>query len=251
VGHVGDARSQTGIGGTPAPTGRATFSPEIPLATRYNGWVLETVKPFVGRSVVEVGFGHGSVRARLDPDVRYVGLDLDAGVIEQARREDPSGVYAVADICQTDLRSLVPLPDADTVLCVNVIEHIAEDGIATTNLLDLLASGGYLVLFAPALPRLYNDLDRLAGHYRRYRKRELAALIPPNRASVVRLHYFNPIGAVGWWLNGFAQHDSLDSTRVGRQVRLFDRYAVPLSRLLDNLTRRWMGQSVLCVARRL
>ena len=233
-----------------AKLGFETFSPEIPRARRYNRWVVSVFEPYLGRVVLEVGFGHGSVRTHLPAGVLCVGLDVDPAVVEHARRENPAGTFVLADVCAPDLPRHLAAWSFDTVFCANVIEHLADDRAAVQNLLELLPRGGALLLFAPALPALYNDLDRLAGHHRRYRRRELAALIPPETASIRRLEYFNPIGAIGWWLNRFRRHDSLADARVGRQVRLFDRYAVPLSRWLNGLTRRWFGQSVLCVAER-
>jgi SAM-dependent methyltransferase len=240
---------------TPTGTGSEaqgfdTFSPEIPQASRYTRWIVSAFAPFIGRAVLEVGFGHGSVRAHLPEGVQCVGLDVDPAVVQHASQRDPTGSFVLGDACAPSLRDQLAPWRFDTVLCSNVIEHLANDRAAVLNLLGLLPKGGALLLFAPALPALYNDLDRLAGHYRRYRCRDLASLIPSAEASIKRLEYFNPVGAVGWWLNRFTHHGSLADARVGRQVRLFDRYAVPLSRGLNGLTRRWFGQSVLCVAER-
>jgi SAM-dependent methyltransferase len=236
--------------GQPTKQGFETFSPEIPQASRYARWIISTFEPFIGQAVLEVGFGHGTVRAHLPKGVQCVGLDVDPDVVEHASKEDPAATFVLGDVCAPSLRSLLAAWRFDTVLCVNVIEHVADDRSAVLNLLELLPSGGALLLFAPALPALYNDLDRLAGHYRRYRRSDLASLIPSELAHIRRLEYFNPLGAIGWWLNRFARHGSLADAGVGRQVRLFDRYAVPFSRRLNNLTRRWFGQSVLCVAKR-
>jgi SAM-dependent methyltransferase len=232
------------------PRGDATFSPEIPRAARYNRWVVEAFRGYYGKSVLEVGFGHGSARTLLGHEIQYVGVDLDALVVEQARRDDPTGTFVAADICEPDFTAALVEFRFDTVLCVNVIEHLADDRAGVAHLLDVLEPGGHLLLLVPALPALYNDLDRLAGHHRRYRKLDVGRLVPTERASIKRLEYFNPIGAVGWWLNGFTGHDSLASAQVGRQVRLFDRYAIPASRALNRVTRGWFGQSVLCVAER-
>jgi len=236
--------------GRVTPEGFGTFSPEIPQASRYTRWIVSAFRPFIGQMLLEVGFGHGSVRAHLPQGVQCVGLDVDPAVVEHARGEDRTAAFVLADVCAPSLRDQLAAWRFDTILCSNVIEHLADDRLAVLNLLDLLPSGGALLLFVPALPALYNDLDRLAGHYRRYRCHDLARLIPSEKARIKRLEYFNPVGALGWWLNRFTHHGSLADARVGRQVRLFDRYALPLSRGLNGLTRRWFGQSVLCVAER-
>jgi hypothetical protein len=69
-------------------------------------------------------------------------------------------------------------------------------------------------------------------------------------AQIVKLCYFNPVGALGWSTNSLTSHRSLNSDAVNKQIELFDKYLVPISRSLDPLTRRFFGQSVTCVVRR-
>jgi hypothetical protein len=114
-------------------------------------------------------------------------------------------------------------------------------------MLGLLVPGGRLLLLVPACPALYGDLDRLAGHHRRYRRRDLARLAAALPCRVRLLEHFNPLGGLGWWLNRFRRHRDLDSRGVNRQIVLFDRFLVPLSRALDPLTRNIFGQSLICV----
>jgi 2-polyprenyl-3-methyl-5-hydroxy-6-metoxy-1,4-benzoquinol methylase len=137
----------------------------------------------------------------------------------------------------------------DTILCVNVLEHVEDDGQALTNMSMLLCDGGHVLLFVPAFPALFTDLDRAGGHLRRYRKSGLRALAE-RAGEVVSLAYFNPIGGLGWWLNRFVRHPTLEANRVRRQVKLFDRYLLPASRALDHVTHPIFGQSVICVVRK-
>jgi SAM-dependent methyltransferase len=139
---------------------------------------------------------------------------------------------------------------ADSVLCINVLEHIDDDAAALRQMIRILEPAGHLLLFVPALAFLYNDLDRLAGHHRRYSKRLLRQRLTESGGTIVRLEYFNPVGAVGWWANRFTKHASLGTERVTRQVQLFDRYILPISRGINGVTRGFFGQSLLAVMRR-
>jgi SAM-dependent methyltransferase len=219
-------------------------------ATRYHGWVLSAFRGFVGRSVLEVGFGHGSVRSLLPQGTRYVGVDRDPEVVARARARFADGHYVEADIEDPAFAGLLAGAAVDTVLCVNVLEHIEDDQRAVRNLLGVLERGGHLLLFVPAFRALYNDLDRLAGHRRRYTRREVRDLVPEDLGVVRKSDYFNPLGAVGWWFNGLVQHRSLEGAAVKEQVRLFEALVLPLSRLLDPATRRMFGQSVACLVER-
>ena len=133
---------------------------------------------------------------------------------------------------------------------INVLEHIEDDATAIANLVDVLKPGGHLLISVPALMLLYNDLDRLAGHCRRYTTRRLQDLLSDQPVEIVRLSYFNPIGGLGWLANRLKRYDSLNDAAVNGQIALFDKYIVPVSRALDPLSRGFFGQSVTCIARR-
>ena len=230
--------------------GSLTFSSSMGGAHNYNRWVVRAFEPFFGRSVLEIGVGHGGFYEHLPPIERYIGLDLDTELVAGCQARYPGLRFVQGDIADRDLPDRLADARIDTVLCVNVLEHVDDDRAAVENLLRLLVPGGNLLLFVPAFRRLYTDLDRLAGHRRRYTKAEVAALIPPPLGQIRRLEYFNPLGAIGWWLNGLVPHRSLESKEVTGQVRFFDTYLVPISKLLNPLTRSAFGQSVVCAVRK-
>src|SRR5262249_47246517 len=135
----------------------------------------------------------------------------------------------------------------DTILCINVLEHIAEDRKVVANLLALLPPRGRLLIFVPAFQALYSSMDKHAGHVRRYRLKDLAALVPPGQAKIIKAHYFNALGGAGWWVNKWVNHAALDAPGVNNQLKLFDRFFVPLARVLDILCMGAVGQSAVCV----
>ncbi len=230
-----------------------SYSSAIGGAVNYTNWVIDEFRPYFGRKLLEVGLGHGGYRDFLPPLARYVGIDIDAEAVEIARAaaREPSDLFLQADITDLGLKDRLAGHDVDTVLCVNVLEHIEDDRRALANLLEVLPAGGHLLLFVPAFKALYNDLDRFAGHHRRYRKSDLRGLIPPERGRLLASRYFNPVGGLGWWINGFARHDSLDDASVNRQIEVFDRYVLPVSRALNPLTRPFFGQSLIAVVQKL
>ncbi len=229
----------------------STFSSGMEHATNYNRWIVNLFAPYIGQAVMEVGIGHGGFCDLLEPlTKRYVGVDFDPRLVEQARAKHPEASYIVADVTSAGLRQRVAGLGIDTVLCCNVLEHIADDAAAVKQLVSVLPIGGHLLFYVPAFPALYTELDRLAGHCRRYTRNSLAALVPQAAAEILRLDYVNPIGGLGWWLNGKLPHHSLDSSAVNGQIALFDKYVLPVSRLLTPLFRHVFGQSLICVIRR-
>jgi SAM-dependent methyltransferase len=216
-------------------------------ASRYSGWILERLRSHLGAAALEVGFGHSGFRALLPQGVRYAGLDLDEDVVRQARAAAPHDLFVRGDICDGRLGEQLAGFRPDSILCINVLEHVSDDRQAVRVLLSILPDHGCLLILVPALPWLYNRLDRLAGHHRRYSRAGLAALIAAGGGRIARLDYFNPLGVITWPLAGLWPRTSLADPGIQSQVRFFDRYLVPPSRLLDPWCRRIVGQSLIAV----
>jgi SAM-dependent methyltransferase len=227
-----------------------TFSSAIADARNYMDWIVGTLRPYLGRNVLEVGIGHGSYYEYFGKLGSYHGVDIDPANVEDCRARYPGGDFGLADICSDEFRSRFGPGSVDTVVCCNVIEHIEDDNRAVANLANALAPGGHLLILVPALQQLYGELDRLAGHHRRYDKPQMLTACEGAPIDILELRYFNPIGGLAWWLNRFARHRSLDADAVNAQIRIFDKYVLPVSRMVDPLTRGFFGQSLICVARR-
>lgn len=236
---------------TPLKSGAQTYSSAMAGAYRYMDWVLTPFKPYLRGEIVEVGIGHASYFEPLKKYGNYVGIDVDEQSVADARVRFPGTRFERADILQAGfLESLFPR-GVDSIVSLNVFEHIEDDARAVKNLVEALKPGGHLLVNVPALMPLYNDMDRLAGHYRRYHAAGFGRLLAPLPVKIERLSYFNPIGGLGWWVNRFRRHESLNSDDVNGQIVIFEKYILPFSRALDPLTRGFFGQSLICVARRL
>jgi SAM-dependent methyltransferase len=235
----------------PEKSGEDTYSSAIATAHRYMDWMLSPFKPYLRGDIVEVGIGHGSYYEALTPVGSYTGIDIDERSIAAARKRFPSGRFARADILQPGFIDALLPNKADGIVSINVLEHIEDDSTAVSNLVEALKPGGTLMISVPALMGLYNDLDRLAGHHRRYSRKDLERILSGVPVRVEKLCYFNPIGGLGWWINRFRRHESLNSDEVNGQIVLFEKYILPLSRILDPLTRGFFGQSLICIAYRL
>ncbi len=232
------------------PTGQETFSPSLEMAENYKQWVIDSFRAHLGRAVLEIGVGDGDFHRLIAGDATYVGLDNDPEILHAARRRNPHADYIQGDIADTSVVDAVRKHiSPDTIVCLNVLEHLPDDRAAAHNLCEMLEPGGRLLLQVPAHERLYTSLDRLAGHRRRYRLSDLRDILPAEM-TVLTLEYFNPLGAVGWWLNHFIRHQTLDSSNVSVQIVAFDRLVLPVSRWLNPLSRRFFGQSVVCVAQK-
>jgi SAM-dependent methyltransferase len=223
-----------------------TFAPAMESAKNYTRWVLRQFEGSFGRNVLEVGIGHGGYGDHVPASASYCGLDIDPKNVADARERYPSRSFIEGDVTSDEFLRL-EAKGFDTVLCCNVLEHIEDDRRAVRNMLRVLAAGGRLLLLVPALPSLFNDLDRIAGHQRRYTKATLSGTIDPALGRVKRLAYFNSVGALGWLANSFVRHENIESRSIAMQVAFFDRVMVPVSRVADRLVARSFGQSLVAV----
>ena len=230
-------------------SGFSTMTSAIAGAGHYHDWIMSFFSGYIGSSILEVGTGFGNYRRYFRDAKVYVSIDIDEqAVLKAAERND--GVYIKADISDPGCVAMLDKYAIDTILCTNVLEHVHDDHSAVANMCRMLRKGGCLLLAVPAHGFLFNRLDELAGHQRRYCASALRELFALASLTEVSVKYINPIGAVGWLANGMFRHSSLDSSSLNRQVVYFDRYVLPFSRVMNKLTSCCFGQSLVAIARR-
>ncbi|MEO5377298.1 MAG: methyltransferase domain-containing protein [Magnetococcus sp. DMHC-6] len=226
----------------------SSMSTAMANTPHYVAWIISLFRPYIGQRLLEVGIGFGNYKTYL-PDLKgYTAIDIDPAAIIHARKNNPDGDYRLGNINDIVLVEQLQNVKFDTLMCINVLEHVEEDQVAFSNMLKIVQEGT-LLIFVPAFPFLYSDLDRLAGHYRRYTKSSLRRMVSKFNVHIERIEYFNPIGGLGWLANKWIRHQNLNEKSIQTQVQFFDRYIVPLSRLLGILTRHFFGQSLICVIR--
>ena len=233
--------------------GPQTMSPELPGATNYYRWIAEVIDPYVGDLVLDVGSGYGAhLEHLLRPERRIVSLDVSPESVDLVR-ERFAGRAAVEAICgdlrSPEMRRELAGRGFDTVVALNVLEHI-EDDVATLGAMREVLAGrrGHVVLQVPAHRWLYGRLDEVAGHVRRYTAASIRAALVTAGLAVVRIEHFNRFGVLPWWINGRLLRQRVESRMVGTQVRLFDRYLIPLARLVDRVAPLPIGQSLIAIA---
>ena len=196
-------------------------------AGRYNGWLFRQCRPFVGQRVVEIGAGIGNITKYLVDRDFVLATDLSEFYRNELRRqfgEFPDIKIETLDLAsETDVQRLEGTA-ADTVIALNVVEHIEQDALAVRNVFRLLRPGGRFLMLVPAHAWLFSPLDAQVGHFRRYTVVQASALLSDAGFRIRHKRYLNALGVPGWWVNGRIFKRKRMPTR---QVRLFDRL-VPL-----------------------
>jgi 2-polyprenyl-3-methyl-5-hydroxy-6-metoxy-1,4-benzoquinol methylase len=217
----------------------------------YLRWQIEQVEPYMGSRLLEVGCGVGGILSQLAPREFVMGVDIEEEEVEFARRRfaDKSGFeFALMDIAHMSAknRSSLAARRFDTVLCINVLEHIKDDAGAVAAMADVLVPGGVLAILVPAHPALYGPYDAMDGHFRRYTKTALRQVLVKSGLSMERLYRFNFVGAVGW----FVQYRVL-RRKIHRQGHFKVITAIlPALRAVESRVKPPVGLSLVAVARK-
>ena len=160
----------------------------------------------------------------------YWATDINPGYLDSLERLKINRPYMrVACLDGTDGNSFPAGESFDTVICLNVVEHLCDDREALCNIWNALEPGGRAIVLVPNDPRLFGTLDEVLGHCRRYTEDQL---IQAGRAAgfqAEKLLKFNRPGVIAWWLNG----QVLGRTTFGLgQIRLLN-FLTPLFRVID------------------
>lgn len=217
-------------------------------ARGYQRWLLETIRPHLGCRILEIGSGIGTYTDSLASAERLIATDVDGNYVETLaqRYRGRNHISAIrldlGNLTPTDIEQFLS-ERLDTVVGLNVLEHVRNDEICVRRLLEILAPGGKLVLIVPASPLLMSRLDRCYGHYRRYGRRDAARLAHAACGHLLECRPFNALGYFGWLIN----HRIFGRTQIpADQLRLFDRLT-PWLQAIERLFPPPFGQSLLIV----
>jgi glycosyltransferase involved in cell wall biosynthesis len=214
-------------------------------ARRFNRWMADAVLPHAGARVLEIGAGIGNITQFLLPRDNYLASDINPHYLRYLSNMAAGRPYlGVEHLDLMDREGFARQAGKfDTVVCLNVLEHVPDPNLALANLFTALEPGGKAVIYVPRGPGLYSSLDEVLGHRCRYTGDMLRGELETAGFKLLELGEFNHAGVPGWWWNGRV----LKRRHFARlQIKLFD-MLVPILRRVDGIW-PWPGLGVLAVA---
>jgi SAM-dependent methyltransferase len=220
------------------------------FAINYHTWIINIFKPYIGSIVAEVGAGTGNISKLL----------LETDIINELILFEPS--ESMYTLLNDNLRNnkLVSIENDcflnasnrylnyfDTILYINVLEHIENDKHELMSVWKALKSNGCLCIFVPALTWLYSDFDKSIGHFRRYHKKQLHDLVKSIGFQISEFRYVDFIGLILWYINFVLMKKSLNKNNVS----MYDKYIFPITRIIENTIRFPIGKNILMVCKKL
>lgn len=215
-------------------------------AVWYNRWTVGKFSSFLNGDILEVGCGIGNFTQLLKQYGKVWAIDIDNNYISQTK-ESVNGQVKVGfgDIEKGSY--FFERQKFDTIVCLNVLEHIKDDRKAFENLYELLKPEGFLILLVPSHQFLFGQIDRSIGHFRRYAKKELEDNLKGTGFKLIKSKRLNFLGSIGWFIEGKILHkNKIDEAKV----KIFNFFA-PFFLNVENLIEPPMGTSILVVAQKI
>ncbi|MFI5185553.1 MAG: class I SAM-dependent methyltransferase [Chitinophagales bacterium] len=232
------------------PVGSGTLQ-LIAKADRFNHWMYLEFKSQLKGEVLEAGSGIGNISQLVIKDGLNITLsDYNNEYCEWLKKKfdgisNVKGIIRI-DLLHPDFRTVYSglKEKFDSIFLLNVIEHLADDCRAIANCHFMMKPAGHLIILAPAYQWLYCRLDKELGHYRRYTTKTIKKILEKENFIIQKVNHFNFLGMWGWLLLGKVFQKKKLS---GNEMELFNSI-VPLAKVLDQITFKKMGLSIIGTA---
>jgi len=222
---------------------------ELSKLERYNAWLYRSMSEHVGKRILEIGCGNGNMTKFFTNADRIVAIDQDPSFVSDMRRRF-EGVPNV-QVLECDFPVQYKSTEYfDTVVCMNVLEHVDDVEAFLWKAKDTLSVGGKLVLLVPAHQWLFGTLDHHAGHLRRYSAGALRTLLDRVGFSVASLNHLNVMGALGWFLTGRVLRQPVPSRVTFRTFNALTGVFLSFERVLRATLPLPLGLSLLAIAQK-
>ncbi len=215
-------------------------------AINWKSYWSSLIKDYLKGDVLEVGAGKGSNTRLLYSErfSRWVSLEPDYELAKHLRRSLTESPYR--DNCEVINGTIASLSSGqmfDTIIYIDVLEHIEDDKEELKKASGHLSPGGNIIILSPALQVLFSEIDEAIGHFRRYTKGTIEKIVPLN-LKVERLIYLDTVGLLVSMGNRILLKQRIPSLK---QIRVWDSLIIPCSKHIDRLIGYSAGKSILAV----
>jgi len=214
------------------------------FAQNYHNWIYENIATQLGTKIAEIGSGVGNFtefllrndHARIDAYEPCTKMHLNNKFYKHPRVNCINSNFELVSKNYHD--------QYDSVVFINVLEHIQQDSDAIKKAYKIIRRGGNLIIFVPALQFLYSNFDRSIGHYRRYQKSELTKLVQNASFKIISCEYFDSIGIIPWFVFMKVMRRGLSS----RNTFTYDTFVVPWLKIVEKIISPPLGKNLLLTA---
>ena len=224
--------------------GRQTLE-SMNQADLYNKWTFDKLKPYLTGKILEIGCGIGNFTETLMLYGQVWAIDINKNYIKQTKNlVGDKVVVGIGNIENGEY--FFKHEKFDSIVCINVLEHIENDLQAIKNMNEILKKGGNLILLIPAHPFLFGEIDRSIGHFKRYTKIDILNKLEKNGFKIIKFRQLNFLGAIGWFISGkILKNKTVDKSKI----KIFNIFA-PIFLKIEDLIEPFIGTSFLIIAKK-
>lgn len=213
-------------------------------AINWKKYFARQIKPFIHGNVLEVGAGIGATTLLLNDGKAnsWTMLEPDEAMFADITKKKENGEFLTnTKLAKGTIGTLGTAEKYDTIIYIDVLEHIEADAAEMAAAASLLTAGGRIIVLSPAFQSLYSPFDKAIGHFRRYTKSTLKKAAPP-ALETVSIRYYDSAGYFASLVNKIFLRQSYPTQK---QVLFWDRWIVPVSRVTDVLCFHSFGKSII------
>lgn len=216
------------------------------ISDNYRSYQIKLFEKFIGKKILEVGAGRGKIIEILakKEERKFTLLELDENFHKFLKKNFISKNINILKEKSQDLKEV----RFDTILYLDVIEHIEKDKNELNTAYNLLEKNGHLIIIVPAFQFLFSQFDKNVGHFRRYRKNFFIKYSKEKNLKIKKLAYFDFIGFFIIFFSKILKLTNSKKTSLGIKIWNF---LIPLSKFIDKITFNTLGKSVICIYKKI
>ena len=218
--------------------------------SKVNRYIYDNIKNFAGKRILEIGSGIGNIskyiiRNNKNKELVILSDISDKYITRLKKRFNGTKIRITKYDLEDKKVSRLKKYKIDTIICLNVLEHIKDDKKALKNMYNILGKNGKLILLVPNLPILYGKLDKKLAHYRRYSNKTLSTKIEKSGFKIKKRFYINFFAIFGWIIKGKILKKKLKSN----DLKLYDMF-MPIFKFVDKVTNKITGLSIIFICKK-
>ena len=213
-------------------------------AKNWRRYQFENILKYINSNVLDVGPGTGNnIQYYKDKASQITLLEINKNLADSLKLKFDDDKKII--VLNTDIHSQEK--KFDTILYMDVLEHIEDDKKEINKALKQLNSGGNLIFFVPAYQFLYSNFDKAIGHIKRYNKKFFLSFKKDENISIIKLKYIDSIGFFIAVLNRLFNKDNKES--IGLGVKIWNKL-IFLSKIVDLIFFNKFGKSLFCIMKK-
>jgi Methyltransferase small domain. len=213
-------------------------------ATVWRKYIYFEIKKFISGKVLEVGAGIGSFTNNYMNMIEDITLsEVDKDNFEIIKNKFKNHKIDITRKTTNEINTKF-----DTIMYLNVLEHIEKDKEEIKTAISRLNSKGHLIILVPAHNRLYSKFDEAVGHFKRYEINFFKNLSLEN-CKIKKVIYLDAMGYFLYYLNKIFFSEETYPSKL--KIFIWDKIFTPLTFILDKLLLNKFGKNILYIVKKL